>query len=320
MSQVQTRRQLKQKLTTESHRNRTYSAIDTKMATAGNVRGDKGSTGLESQKIPTGKSVSNTVSSKVSMSSKTKNSPQTSNVQSKITELEHLSKTDSGVGLFTSPKVNLPGTGLVTGLTPPPFVPPALASGGLLPPLDGEAKHDNSSLVAAINAMHGMIHTFQTEITAKLDDRFSSLKSQIDTLDQRFETQDQFIRELASGAATKADLAGVEATINSVASQVDSRFEIVYSELESVKASLEYYKVDNMRLKHRLYNLEEKMNLGEIKSKRYSLYIDGLLESKDKSQKQLVIEKLNHDADVGLNEADIVAAKRLGKVTKYKKN
>lgn len=45
-----------------------------------------------------------------------------------------------------------------------------------------------------------------------------------------------------------------------------------------------------------------------------------MLESKDKDQKDLIIEKLNHDAEVNLAEGDILSAKRTGKVTKYRKN
>lgn len=159
-----------------------------------------------------------------------------------------------------------------------------------------------------------MIHTSQTVIVSKLDDKFSSLKSQFDTLHQRFEQQDQVFREIASGSISRSELQGVESKINSVAAQADTRFEEFTSELESMKSTLEFFRVDNMRLKQRLNDLEEKASLGEIKSRRFFLSIDGLLEDKDKDQRTLVLEKLNSDANVNLCEGEILSAKRVGKI------
>lgn len=246
-----------------------------------------------------------------------------SNVQSKITELETMSK-EHATGSLMSPKTTVSGVGSPTGSinSPLPPPPPAITPAGAnsIAPLDETGKHDVSSLVVAINAIHGMIHTSQSEIISLLDNKFGSLKTQIDTLHQRFEQQDQTIREIASGSVSRTDLDKVETKINSIAAQTDSRFEEVNLELESMRSTLEYYKVDNLRLKHRLYELEEKSNLGEIRDKRYSLYIDGLLESKAKDQKSLITDKVNADAEVNLLEGDITSAKRLGKITKYKKN
>lgn len=162
--------------------------------------------------------------------------------------------------------MNTLDSGLLTGSPLPPS-PPTPISCGSYTPLDEKAKYDISSLVVAINAMYGMIHASQTEIVTKLDERFSSLNTHLESLHKRFEKQDQTICEIASSAASRSDLAKVEAAINSVASQADSQFEEIHSELESVKTSLDYYKVDNMRLKHRLYELEARINLKEIKSK-----------------------------------------------------
>lgn len=246
-----------------------------------------------------------------------------SNVQTKNTELEHMAKTDQN-SFPQSPKPNMASHSFSATTAPSPSAPPVVAtvtaSCNLFTPLDEMTKHDTSALVMAINSMHGMIRATQLDIATALDNKFSSLNSRMDTLQQQFVKQDQTMREIALGSVAKSDLERVESNINSVASEVDEMFEHFSAELESVKSSLEFYKMENMRLKHRLYEIEEKLNFKEIQSKRYSLYIDGLLEAKDKNIKSLILEKFNNEADVGLVEGDILSAKRVGIITKYRKN
>lgn len=250
-----------------------------------------------------------------------KDSPSKSNVQTKITELE--SKLDhgsgQGQGLFMSPSHNRSAIDIQEGdPSPPSDSMPTMAGSPFI--TDDPSKHDISSLVAAINAMHGMIYMSQSDIVLKLENRFSSLKTQIDSLHERFECHDQAMRELVSGSVTRSDLERVESNVNTIANRTEDQFSEINSELASVKSSLDYYRVENLRLKHRLHMVEESLNVKEIKSKRYSLYIEGLLEVKDKDQKLVVLEKLNKDANVNLQDGDIVSAKRMGKVTKFRKN
>lgn len=102
--------------------------------------------------------------------------------------------------------------------------------------------------------------------------------------------------------------------------QSDAKINSIRDELSSIKSSLEYYKVDNMQMKRRLADLEEKASLQDIKSKRFNITIEGFLEVKDEETKDVVIEKCNADADKGLNDADIVSAKRVGKISRHRKN
>lgn len=317
MSQVQTRHQLRLHSSTENLDSQgNLATIDSKMASQSTVSGGRA-------KQATKVSQQTTQQGLTGKKDLPKGSP---NVKAKVTEIETLSKIEHGVGSsILSEGITAGGGSPVRPALPPPPPPPPPPSTvntgtGAFSPLDVQGKYDTASLVVAINAIYGMIHTSQTEIVAKLDDKFSSLKSQIDTLDQRFAQQDQVIREITSGSISRSDLQGVESKINSVAAQADSRFEEFSSELESMKSTLEFFKVDNIRLKRRLTDLEEKASLGEIKSRRFFLTIDGLLENKAKDQRTLVLEKLNADAKVNLSEGEISSAKRVGKITKFRKN
>lgn len=261
---------------------------------AGNTGGcAKQSVSKSSQQTPSAKSTQQRPPGKKDLP---KGSP---NVKAKVTEIETLSRAEHENSSSVLVEGKAKGDGSPTRSTlppPPPPPPPLLPAGsitGTFAPLDVVGTYDISSLVVAINSLHGMIHTSQT---------------------------DEIVTNFASGSISRSDLQGVESKINSVAAQVDSRFKEFNSELEAMKSSLEYFKVDNLRLKQRLNELEEKANLGEIKSKRFFLTIDGLLENKAKDQKTLILEKFNADANVNLLEGEIKTAKRVGKITKHKKN
>lgn len=64
--------------------------------------------------------------------------------------------------------------------------------------------------------------------------------------------------------------------------------------------------------------LAERVNPLDIKSNHFTLYIDGIPESKDSSTSQVLINRLETDAKVSLTESDFVSIFRVGKPRKAK--
>lgn len=179
-----------------------------------------------------------------------------------------------------------------------------------------EAKKDIGLLVDAINSMQ---KTMQAN-SLKMESKFHSLKECIGALHEKFEKQEQTLQEAVTGFVNKSELLRLEDSLTELATQTDSKFDEMSGELSELKSRMDRYCMNNIRLERRLAAAEEKLQFHDIKSNRFSLTIEGLLESKDKDAKTQLIKKVNGDAQVDLKSEEIVSIRRIGKVTKYRKN
>lgn len=179
---------------------------------------------------------------------------------------------------------------------------------------------DMATLIQAINSMQNTMCDTHMQLATSIELKFDSLKDKLDYLHERFDRQDQSLQTVAARMIDRSELSKIESTLNTVAAQADEKFENIHQDLYEMRSAVEYLRTDNLRLKQRMAMLEEKQNLTEIRDRRFSLTIEGILEVKDKDTKSLLIDKLNSDAEANLEDGDLVSAKRLGKVTKYKKN
>lgn len=179
---------------------------------------------------------------------------------------------------------------------------------------------DIATLVQAINTMQNTIRDSHVQLSTTIETKFDSLKEKIDYLHDRFDRQDQSLQTMAAGMIDRSELLKIESTINTVAAQADQNFEDIHRDLFEMRSAVEFLRTDNLRLKQKVAALDEKQNLAEIKDRRFSLTIEGILEVKDKDTKTLLIDKLNNEAEADLTTEELISVKRLGKVTKYKKN
>lgn len=201
------------------------------------------------------------------------------------------------------------GTPGSVNLPPSPIAP-------LLPP----GNLNTSVLADAINKMHATMITNQTLLAEKMEGRFSSLEIQLSNLHEKYEKQEASFRSLTQGMAKQSDLERLEGSITNMASQADEKFFSIDQELESLRTLVTGLQTENMRLSHRLHFIEEKQSFNDIKAKQHLLTIEGLIDDKDTDPKIQVIQKLNNEADAGLEEDDIVSARRMGKAMKARRS
>lgn len=138
--------------------------------------------------------------------------------------------------------------------TPPIGPPPPAGSQTFVGP--GEV--NISQLTDAINSIHGMLISFQAQISANMNQKFSSLEDQVLELHDKFAKQDSMFREMTQGMATKSDVSKLESTLASMASQADAKFQDLDQELDQIRAIAQNYKLENLRLHNRLATIEEK--------------------------------------------------------------
>lgn len=57
-----------------------------------------------------------------------------------------------------------------------------------------------------------------------IESRFDLLKARIDNSHERFDNQDQSLRDLAAGMIDRSELLNLESTLNTLAAQADAKF------------------------------------------------------------------------------------------------
>lgn len=204
------------------------------------------------------------------------------------------------------PPIDSTDPNVLASQPPPPILPPG--------------EHDVNILVDAINKMHATMVMNQIQLADKMENRFTSLETQISTLHDRYEKQEASFRSLTRDMAKQVDLDRVEGTLNNVASQADEKFFSIDQELDSLRSLISGLQTENIRLQRRMHGVEEKQNFSDIKAKRFFLTIEGLADVTDTSPKTQIIQKLNAEADAALEDDDIVSARRLGKAMKAKRS
>lgn len=220
----------------------------------------------------------------------------------------------------------------ISGVTPssPPPSPP-----GMQPVFVRPGDANIASLTDAINSMHQMMFSMQSQLTMNIERKLSSLETQVVELHTKIDKQDVTFREMAQGMVSKSDMTRLESTLANVASQADTRFQEMDQELEQLRTIVKNSELERTRLHNRLSLVEEKFSLSEIKNKRYFLTLEGIAEVKDgdkdkdkdkakvkdidpKDLKTLVIDKFKQDADISIAPAEIVTIRRVGKIAKYR--
>lgn len=168
--------------------------------------------------------------------------------------------------------------------------------------------------------MHATMISNHSDLAEKMENRFTTLETRISTLHEKYEKQENSFHSLSSKMVKQPDLDRVEGIINNIASQADEKFLSVEQELEALRNAVSGLQTENARLQRRIHLVEEKQSLSDIKAKRFYLTIEGLIDDSDISPKDQVIQKLNKEADAGLEQEDIVSARRMGRAMKAKRS
>lgn len=121
-------------------------------------------------------------------------------LDSQVTQVTHSSPPlPSGTCVGSLPCNSSTSTSL-SNSPPPPLPPdPTAKQSAFL----GPEEVDASKLTEAINSIHGMFTPFQAQISANLEEKFSSLETQIVKLHDKFAKQDTSFQEMVKGMVSK---------------------------------------------------------------------------------------------------------------------
>lgn len=197
---------------------------------------------------------------------------------------------------------------------------------------------NRGNLCAMSDAMNQMYltmisgqHKFDAYMTFN-DNRFYSLNERLDTYCDKVERVGSAVQGLQNEISNVNQL------------RVDqSHFQNLHCELEEIKSEnlalrslienieteqsmsfqnhdqrISNNKLDIKRAHKSNSDLTERVNVLDMKSNHLSLFIDGVPESKELSTAQVLIDRLQSDAQVTLNTSDFVSIFRLGKPRKAK--
>lgn len=212
------------------------------------------------------------------------------------------------------------------------YVPLAPTANLLITP---ENRGDSGALSDAMNQMYFTLlsgnHKFDAYMAFN-DDRFHFLNEKLDSYCDKVDRVESVTQDLMGDLSklkdSKVDCSQL-LTLRSEIEELKSENLALKTSVENLVAEqslcqqnydqrISNNKLDIKRAQRSNNDLAERVNTLDIKNNHFSLYIDGIAESKEQSTAQIVIDRLQTDAQVTLTDSDFVSIFRLGKPRKAK--
>lgn len=106
----------------------------------------------------------------------------------------------------------------------------------------------------------------------------------------------------------------VEESLCQVASQADEKFMDLDQEVKALHVELNAYRTENISLSHRVFEVEEKLSLYSIPSKKFNFTLEGVPEADNQKEDILSVltDKINEWAKTKISMEDFSSASRQG--------
>lgn len=168
------------------------------------------------------------------------------------------------------------------------------------------------SMIEAINSLQATMVESHLNLERKIDTRLTSLEGHLQKLNDKIVNQDKAISDLRGRMVDKNNFQAVEESLRDIASQADEKFQEIDHELTVLRRDTNAYYTENLRLKYRLAQVEEKISLQTIRAKKYVFLVEGIPESKDENLRTVLTDKINPQGKDGFTQDDIVTVYRQG--------
>lgn len=173
---------------------------------------------------------------------------------------------------------------------------------------------NSSAIIEAINLLQATMVQSHLNLERKMDTKLTSVEGQLKLLNNKLRDQDKVILDLRRNMADVNSLKQIEESLTNVASQADQKFVEIDRDLVAMRTELDAYRLENLRLGHRMFEAEEKLSLQAIRSKKLNFTLEGLPQ-KGKSKwtiKTTLIGIINEGQKTKLTEDDYAQAYRQG--------
>lgn len=123
-------------------------------------------------------------------------------------------------------------------------------------PFDGNLT-DLASIAKAITSLQEMMVHNHLRLERKLDSSLNQIDEKMANLNAKLESQDEAFFRLRENMVDKSKFHGLEDTLADVASQADEKFIDIDTDLSDLRSAITHLRTENLRLNHRLSQVEE---------------------------------------------------------------
>lgn len=203
-----------------------------------------------------------------------------------------------------------------------------------LPVIPDPSTATNATISEAMNKLYVLMQAnFQQSATnlCEITGRFQSLETKIDSvrerqsefedkilhkqneLDNRVTKQSQQIDSLESDTVRKSEYDDLKARFDRLQDEINERFQLVADDMINLR-------LDSCRNASDIRRLEERVNVHDIRAKKFSFIIEGFPEIQGENLANNLVTRFNSDANANLSANDFLTIRRVGKTDPKNRN